>query len=131
MSAALHDDEPDTDVRVVRALLRDQVPRLARLPLTLLSNTGTDNAIYRLGSSYLVRLPRIAGAAQGLAREVEWLPRLRGRLSAITPELIHAGEPTEDYPYPWTVLAWLNGTDAWCARFHDGWFGSELGADLA
>jgi len=131
MSARLHDDEPDTGVDVVRALLRSQVPRLAGLQLALLSNTGTDNALYRLGPCFVVRLPRIAGAARGLTAEVEWLPRLQERLPVAVPELVHAGEPTDGYPYPWAVLAWLDGADAWAARHHDGWFGAELGYDLA
>nr|WP_294693583.1 aminoglycoside phosphotransferase family protein [uncultured Friedmanniella sp.] len=131
MSERLHDDEPDTGVGVVRALLRAQVPWLADLPLAFLSNTGTDNAIYRLGPSLVVRLPRIIGAARGLAAEVAWLPRLRGRLSVPVPELVHAGEPAESYPYPWAVLGWLRGTDAWAARHQKGWFGAELGSDLA
>lgn len=127
----LHDDEADTATDVVRALLRQQVPRLADLSLTLLSTTGTDNAMYRLGSSRLVRLPRIPGAARGLAVEVEWLPRLRDRLSTDVPEVVHAGRPAGDYPYPWAVLGWLAGTDAWAERFNDGWFGPDLGSDLA
>ena len=130
MPATLHDDEPDTGVGVVRTLLSSQVPRLAGLPLELLTNTGTDNALYRLGPSFVVRLPRIVGAARGLAAEVEWLPRLRKRLPVAVPELVHAGEPTAGYPYPWAVLAWLDGTDAWASRDHHGWFGSDLGHDL-
>jgi aminoglycoside phosphotransferase (APT) family kinase protein len=130
MSARLHDDEPDTGAGVVRALLRSQIPRLASLSLEPLNNTGTDNALYRLGRSFVVRLPRIVGAARGLTAEVEWLPRLQGRLSVAVPELVHAGEPTAGYPYPWAVLSWLDGTDAWAARNHEGWFSSELGYDL-
>jgi len=130
-SGRLHDDEPDTGVGVVRALLGRQVPELAGLPLVPLSNTGTDNALYRLGPSLVVRLPRIAGAVRGLTAEVEWLPRLQGRLSVAVPELVHTGEPTNGYPYPWAVLGWLDGTDAWAARHQESWFGPELGHDLA
>jgi aminoglycoside phosphotransferase (APT) family kinase protein len=131
MSARLHDDEPDTGVAVARALLRSQVPRLSSLPLEPVRNTGTDNALYRLGPSLVVRLPRVPGAARGLTAEVEWLPRLQGRLSVAVPELVHAGGPAAGYPYPWAVLAWLDGIDAWAARENAGWFGSPLGQDLA
>ena len=131
MPGRLHDNEPDTGADVVRSLLKSQVPRLAGLPLAPLSNTGTDNALYRLGSSFVVRLPRILGAERGLRAEFEWLPRLQRRLSVAVPELVHVGEPAEVYPYPWAVLAWLDGTDAWAARYHEGWFGTEFGYDLA
>ena len=130
-SASLHDDEPDTGVWVVRVLLRRQTPALAHLPLEPLSNTGTDNALYRLGPSLVVRLPRLPGAAQGLATEVDWLPRLSRRLPVAIPRLVHAGEPAVGYPYPWAVLSWLDGVDGWASRHHDDWFGPDLGIDLA
>lgn len=131
MSGPLHDDEVDTGIGVVRALLAEQVPGLAGLPLSILKTTGTDNAMYRLGSSRLVRLPRMTGAARGLAVELDWLPRLDERLSATVPELLHAGEPTDNYPFNWAILGWLDGIDAWTARSHDDWFGPALGYDLA
>jgi len=131
VSRLLHEDEKDTGTDVVRALLRAQVPRLAAQSLSRLSSTGTDNAMYRLGSSYVVRLPRIEAAARSLALEVTWLPRLVRRLSTAVPELVHAGQPAEQYPFGWAILAWLHGTDAWTARAQDDWFGAELGSDLA
>ena len=131
MSERLHDDEPDLGLGVVRGLLADQCPGLADLPLTVLSNTGTDNVLYRLGPSLVVRLPRKATAAQSLAAEIDWLPRLCAGLSVAVPELVVVGRPAAGYPYPWTVLAWLDGTDGWTARDRTGWFGAALGTDLA
>ena len=50
----LHDDEPDISPKIVRTLLRQQVPELAGLPLSPLSNTGSDNAMYRLGTGLVI-----------------------------------------------------------------------------
>jgi len=50
VSAHLHDDEPDNGPKIVRALLRQQAPDIARLPIDPLSNTGSDNALYRIGT---------------------------------------------------------------------------------
>ncbi|HEX5860081.1 MAG TPA: aminoglycoside phosphotransferase family protein [Microbacterium sp.] len=130
MVTRLHDDEPDTSPRVVRTLLRDQVPELAGLELERLSNTGSDNALYRLGSEFVVRLPRLSDAAGRLGVELSWLPRLAG-LPVGIPEIVHAGEPTEAYPYRWAIVRWLVGVDAWDARHHEDWFGPDLGRDLA
>jgi aminoglycoside phosphotransferase (APT) family kinase protein len=126
----LHDGEPDTGPDVVRSLLRRQVPELAGLPLVPLTNTGSDNALYRLGAELVVRLPRFPGAATRLGVELNWLPRLAD-LPVSIPTLTHAGEPDEVYPFSWAVLRWLEGIDAWEARHQDGWFGVELGQDLA
>lgn len=131
MTTWVHDDEPDTSSEVLRALLRGQNPELAELSVEPLSNTGTDNAMYRLGQALVARLPRRASAASGLGTELRWLPRLAGRLPAAVPEVVHAGEPGEEYPYQWAVLTWLDGIDAWEARNQRDWFGPDLGRDLA
>ena len=114
----------------MRTLLREQIPELAGLSLQPLSNTGSDNALYRLGTGFVVRLPRFADAARRLGVEVEWLPRLTGLPVAI-PEVVHAGTSHELYPFRWALLRWLDGSDAWEARRHAGWFGPDLGHDLA
>jgi aminoglycoside phosphotransferase (APT) family kinase protein len=103
---------------------------MAGLPLDPLSNTGSDNALYRLGTECVIRLPRFPDAARRLGVELDWLPRLSG-LPVAVPEVVHAGTSCELYPFGWAVLRWLDGIDAWDARQHDGWFGSELGHDLA
>ncbi len=33
-----------------------------------------------------------------------------------TPKVVHAGSPTDRFPHPWCILAWVDGTDAWSAR---------------
>ncbi len=129
MTAPLH-NEPDTGVDVVQALLRAEAAELAALPLTRLSNTGSDNALYRLGAEFVVRLPRFADAARRLGVELDWLPRLAD-LPIAVPTVVVAGSPNDVYPFRWAVLRWLDGIDAWEARQHDGWFGPVLGVDLA
>lgn len=130
MTTRLHDDEPDIGPLIVSALLQQQVPDLAGLRLDPLSNTGSDNALYRLGTDYVVRLPRFSDAARRLGVELDWLPRLDG-LSVSVPEVVHAGDPQDPFPFRWAVLRWLDGIDAWDARQHDGWFGPDLGHHLA
>ena len=55
----LHDDEADTGLDTVRALLDGQRPDLAGRPVVPLGedSTGTDNVLYRLGDDLVVRLP--------------------------------------------------------------------------
>ncbi len=125
-----HDGGPDTGPQVVAALLRMQAPELTGLPLQLLTNTGSDNTLYRLGSGFVVRLPRFADAAVRLDVELDWLARLT-ELPVAVPEVLQAGEPAGSYPYRWAILRWLVGVDAWHARHHEDWFGPDLGHDLA
>jgi aminoglycoside phosphotransferase (APT) family kinase protein len=129
VSERIHDDEPDTGEATVRKLLDAQRPEWASLPMEYLRTSGTDNAMWRLRRSgdvdLVVRLPRRSAAADGALREVrilQHLPRTGiGRLVA-TPTVRHVGEPHPTFPFSWSVLEWIDGTDAWSAR-------GELAAD--
>jgi len=45
----MHDDQLVSDAELVREILRDQEPQWADSPITEISSTGTDHALYRLG----------------------------------------------------------------------------------
>ncbi|MFD5813895.1 aminoglycoside phosphotransferase family protein [Streptomyces sp. NPDC127038] len=94
---------------LVRRLLAEQFPRWARLPLRRVPSAGTVNALYRLGDDLVVRLPRIADAAEDAAKEFAWLPRLAAALPFPVPEIVGLGTPTPGYPWHWSVLRWLDG----------------------
>lgn len=105
----MHADEVDVDADLVRGLLASCFPHWAGLPITRVASAGTDNAMFRLGADLVVRLPRIPGAADGIAREQRWPPKLAPHLPVAVPEVVGVGEPTEDYPWPWSVCRWLTG----------------------
>jgi len=99
------------DADLVRALLRDQHPDLADLEITPAAS-GWDNAMFRLGETMSVRLPRRAVAAELLENEQRWLPTLAGRLPLPVPTPLRVGTPARVYPWYWSVLPWLDGVPA-------------------
>ena len=105
----MHADEVDIDANLVRGLLAAHFPHWADLPITRVASAGTDNAMFRLGTDLAVRLPRIAGATAGITREQQWLPKLAPHLPVAVPEMIGLGEPTENFPFQWSVCRWLTG----------------------
>ena len=72
----MHADELEIDESLVRRLLAAQFPRWADLPIARVQSAGTENALYRLGSDLVVRLPRIEAATAQVDKEHRWLPRL-------------------------------------------------------
>ena len=48
----MHDDEVGTDAALVRALLAGQFPQWAGLPVERVESSGTDHAIYRIGTGW-------------------------------------------------------------------------------
>ncbi|HUY42653.1 MAG TPA: aminoglycoside phosphotransferase family protein [Acidimicrobiales bacterium] len=92
------------------------MPSLAHLPLVKVEPWGTDNAIWRLGSDLVVRLPRIHWAAGQVEFEALWLPRLAPYLPVAIPEPVAIGNPTNDYPFRWAVHRWIPGASATLER---------------
>jgi aminoglycoside phosphotransferase (APT) family kinase protein len=108
----MHPDEIDTDAALVGRLLAEQFPQWADLTIRRVRSTGTDNAMFRIGTELCVRLPRIDGAVDSLLREQRWLPLLAPHLPLAVPVAVAVGTPTEEYPYPWSVLPWMDGDAA-------------------
>lgn len=106
---------PRADVVVneprVRALLEVQHPDLADLPIRLVGE-GWDNVLFRLGDELALRMPRRDLAAPLIANEQRFLPELAPRLPLEVPVPVRVGLPEGDYPYPWSVVRWVEGETA-------------------
>lgn len=124
----MHADEVPTDVTLVRRLLAAQFPHWAGLPVEPFPSGGTVNAVYRLGGDMAVRLPRIEGGVEDLAKERRWLPWLAPRLPVPIPTVLGSGTPAEGYPWPWSVYRWLDGANPEAGRLTEP---GPLAADLA
>ena len=103
--------EFEIDAQLVRALLREQHPDLAGLPLDAMES-GWDNTLFRLGQRWVVRLPRRALSAPLFEHEQRWLPVLAGQLPLPVPAPLRRGSPSAGYPWHWSVVEWLPGTAA-------------------
>jgi len=108
----MHPDEVDTDAALVTRLLAAQFPRWAELPVRRVASTGTDNAMFRIGEELCARLPRIEWAVGSIEREQRLLPVLAPHLPLVVPTPVAVGEPMDEYPYPWSVLPWIQGAAA-------------------
>jgi aminoglycoside phosphotransferase (APT) family kinase protein len=105
----MHADEVHTDAGLVRRLLTAQFPHWSDLPIERVASFGTDNALYRVGSELVVRLPRIDWAIRDIEKDGKWLEQLRPLLPVELPELLATGTPGEGYPWTWGIYRWLEG----------------------
>lgn len=102
--------EVDIDVALVRSMLTEQHADLAAQPLEAL-DAGWDNAMFRLGTSLAVRMPRRQVAAQLVENEQRWLAQLPPLPLAI-PRPIRVGIPAREYPWRWSIVPWIEGETA-------------------
>ncbi len=103
--------EIDIDQRLVTALLAEQAPELADLPVAIVGN-GWDNTIARIGNDWMARLPRRAASAPLIESEQHWLPLLAPSLPLAVPVPWYAGTPSDLFPWAWSVCRWLPGQSA-------------------
>ncbi|WP_418276708.1 aminoglycoside phosphotransferase family protein [Isoptericola jiangsuensis] len=105
--------EIEIDVALVRALLAEQHPDLAGLPLRVVAQ-GWDNVMARLGDDLVVRVPRRALAAPLVEHEQRWLPQLAPGLPVAVPVPVRVGVPSPalGYPWSWSVVPWFDGVRA-------------------
>ncbi|MEU3570901.1 aminoglycoside phosphotransferase family protein [Kitasatospora sp. NPDC036755] len=106
----LHADELDIDEALVRGMVAECFPQWAGLPVEPVLPAGTSNAMYRLGAELVVRVPRIPGVVEEIAKEDVWLRRLAPRLPVPVPVPVAVGGPVDGCPWSWSVLRWLEGT---------------------
>jgi aminoglycoside phosphotransferase (APT) family kinase protein len=109
MTVKMHADEFDIDASLIRRLLEQQFPQWAALPIERVELMGTENALYRVGSEMVARLPRIERAAASLEHERRWLPRIGDHVPISVPRVLGEGAPGSIFPLTWSVYSWLPG----------------------
>ena len=102
--------EISVDAKSAAALIAAQFPALAGAPVHRMAE-GWDNTVYLVDGVWAFRFPRRRIALPGVAREIELLPRLAGRLPLAVPVPEHIGSPSVDYPWPFFGARSLPGRE--------------------
>lgn len=97
---------------LVKNLIGQQFPQWNHLPIKPVEFSGWDNRTFRLGNDMLVRLPSAQRYAAKVAIEQKWLPILAPHLSLAIPKPLAMGQPSENYPFNWSVYQWIEGESA-------------------
>ena len=118
MSAGSH-SAPRLDVSIARRLITDQFPQWRDLIIEPFVSTGTQHEIYRLGQQMAIRFPRNEFAFGQAKNELRWLSRIAPHLPLAVPMPLVLGEPSNYYPWPWSVYSWIEGEPAATAKIID------------
>lgn len=94
---------------IVSRLIKEQFPQWEHLRIRPVKNSGHDNRTFHIGEEMLARLPSAARYEPQVEKESRWLPFLSKQLSFPITKPIAVGKPTKEYPYSWTINAWIDG----------------------
>jgi len=111
--------EISVDEDLVAALIAEQYPALAGLPLQQVASHGWDNTVFRIGREFTARLPRRAAAASLIQHESRWLGELSRQVTMPVPVPVHAGSPGSGYPWHWSINRWVPGSPVGVEPFSD------------
>ncbi|MCF0095798.1 aminoglycoside phosphotransferase family protein [Micromonospora sp. MH99] len=119
----MHADQMDVSADVVAALVAEQFPRWRGLPVRPLRSAGTVNALFRLGTEFVLRFPLRPSADPALRdelrREQEHAVLLAAHLPIAVPEPLGLGAPGDGYPGSWTAYRFIPGETARADRIDD------------
>jgi aminoglycoside phosphotransferase (APT) family kinase protein len=104
--------ELEISVALVSQLIAEQFPQWADLPIRPVAVSGWDNRTFHLGDNMSVRLPSGQEYAAQVAKEQTWLPILAQQISIPISQPIAMGQPSQDYPFCWSVYRWIDGRSA-------------------
>jgi aminoglycoside phosphotransferase (APT) family kinase protein len=103
--------EVHIDAAVARSLVQAQYPEFAILNIEHV-DAGWDNAMFRLGPEFAIRLPRRSAAAELIRREQVWLPTVARLVPIPVPLPLCVGVPGCGYPWFWSIVPWIEGEPA-------------------
>ncbi|MDQ1084515.1 MULTISPECIES: aminoglycoside phosphotransferase family protein [Microbacterium] len=107
------------DEALVRALVREQFPQWAGLPVAAVRESGNDHRTFRLGDALVARLPADLGFVPQVAKEQKYLPFLAPHLPVPIPAVAGVGRASALFPAPWSVYGWLAGIRPDTVRVRD------------
>ncbi len=96
---------------LARRLIESQRPDMTGLAIIPIGE-GWDNWSFRVGESWLARLPRRSLSAPLIENEWKWLGELAPRLPLPIPVPVHLGEPEFGYPFRWAIYPFIEGRPA-------------------
>jgi len=116
------------NVSLVQKLIQKQFPEWAQLEIKPVKFSGHDNRTFHLGEQRSVRLPSDAAYVPQVEKENKWLPILSKELSLPISAPIAKGNPSEEYPWPWSINKWIEGETVTKQNVRDL---NEFATDLA
>lgn len=99
----------DISTTVVKKLIEEQFPKWSNLEIKPVLKSGHDNRTFHLGDEMSIRLPSSKAYVAQVEKESKWLPIIAPKLELPITCPIAKGNPSNLYPYPWSINKWLKG----------------------
>ncbi len=107
------------NTKLVTKLVAEQFPEWSNLEIKPTETQGFNNNTFCLGKDKLIRLPTAERYALQNAKLEKWLPKFVKHLSLEIPMPIRQAEPSELFPWRWSIYKWIEGKSANLVKLKD------------
>lgn len=97
---------------IVKRLIEEQFPMWKDLNIKPVEKDGHDNRTFHLGDKMTVRLPSGEDYVPQVEKELKWLPKLKKGITLPITAPIANGEPSDIYPFHWSINCYIEGKTA-------------------
>ncbi|NWK69237.1 aminoglycoside phosphotransferase family protein [Bacillus paramycoides] len=119
------------NTELAKRLVQEQFPEWAHLEIKPVKFSGHDNRTFHLGKQMSVRLPSDAAYVPQVEKENKWLPILSKEITLPISSPIAKGNPSAEYPWPWSINKWIEGETVTKENVHNlNEFAADLGSFL-
>lgn len=94
---------------LAQGLVAKHFPQWTHLPVQKLDDIGTDNWLFRMGDTYLLRYPKDESASKQLLKEFSLLQKLCPKLPIKTPTPVALKEADNKHSFPLGIYYWIEG----------------------
>lgn len=99
----------DLNLIEIQNILSTQFPQYASLELRQVAKSGHDNRTFHLGNSFSLRFPSGLEYAIQVLKEHQFCKKLQESISILITEPIELGQPSELFPYHFSINRWIEG----------------------
>ncbi|MCW9132051.1 aminoglycoside phosphotransferase family protein [Bacillus paramycoides] len=119
------------NTELAKRLVQEQFPEWEHLEIKPVKFSGHDNRTFHLGKQMSVRLPSDAVYVPQVEKENKWLPILSKEITLPISSPIAKGNPSAEYPWPWSINKWIEGETVTKENVRDlDEFATDLGSFL-
>lgn len=109
----MHENDLPLTPEIAERVIRRQLPQWNHERVQWLDTAGTVNVIVRIGENMAARFRRQRAdpkeVTEDLRQETEALDELSAAVSVAVPTVVAIGEPSPEYPLPWSIQTWVPG----------------------
>lgn len=106
---SFHNYVMELDLTTIQKIISIQYPKYASFEIRNVVKSGHDNQTFHLGNEYSLRFPSAYDYSSQVLKEHQFCKKLQESISYRITEPIELGQPSDLFPYHFSINSWIDG----------------------